>query len=69
MMKYAVKDAYGNLLSIFDAADFADAVAAKLMIQHMFNARRSDDVCTMDKAIPKESRDFRPASIIVGPPR
>jgi hypothetical protein len=65
-MKYAVRDAEGVVMSVFDAESFGDAVAIKHRLERTYNELSgSDTVFTVAKATHKEIRDFEPAGFVV----
>jgi hypothetical protein len=68
-MKYAVKDVEGEVMSIFDADNFVEAVAIKRQIQSTHNDMHGvDEVFTIAEAT-QEICAFEPAGFVVGPRR
>jgi len=66
-MKYAVKNARGIVMSVFDADDLAGAVEVKPDLQEAFNERHdADEVFSVAKATAQDVRTFKPAGFVVG---
>jgi hypothetical protein len=65
-MKYAVHDAKGVVMSVFDAESFGDAVEIKHRLERTYNEMSgSDNIFTVAKATRKAIPDFEPAGLVV----
>jgi hypothetical protein len=67
-MKFTVKDASGEVMSIVDAGNLIEAVAMKHRVQRSYNDLHGcDEVFTVAKATPKEVRKLEVAGFMVMP--
>jgi hypothetical protein len=63
---YTVRDAAGEVMSVFDAESFGQAVEIKHRLERVYNEiSYSDNIFTVAKATPKEIRDFEPVGFVV----